>query len=227
VARTDGLLIEELGDEAIIYDLKRDRVHHLNHTALVVWRRCDGRTPPETIARSIHETTGLPQEPAIITFALEQLHDAELILGSRRVEGAAVDDMPTRSQAADADDLNGADAALARIQALELSRRRLLLLGLSAAAVPLVSSIVAPTPAMAQSLYCPAGWLPEDVRKSDEFRNHNLVNQEGSDCRWNELVLDSTRNEWGYCCSSINLKKDCSWKDDADSTGPILLCSPI
>jgi Coenzyme PQQ synthesis protein D (PqqD) len=42
--RPDGLVVEHLAGETLIYDLERDQVHHLNDTAAVVFELCDGRT---------------------------------------------------------------------------------------------------------------------------------------------------------------------------------------
>ena len=42
VARSEGLLVEELGDELIICDIERDVVHSLNGPAAVCWKALDG-----------------------------------------------------------------------------------------------------------------------------------------------------------------------------------------
>jgi hypothetical protein len=48
MARTDGLLVEELDGEVLIYDIERHRAHCLNAAAATVWRACDGtRTEAE------------------------------------------------------------------------------------------------------------------------------------------------------------------------------------
>ena len=43
-ARKDGLVIKELSNETLVYDLERDEAHCLNQTAGLVWKQCDGRT---------------------------------------------------------------------------------------------------------------------------------------------------------------------------------------
>ena len=50
LARKEGLVIQELPDEVLVYDLDRDRAHCLNQTAAFVWQRCDGRTSTVEIA---------------------------------------------------------------------------------------------------------------------------------------------------------------------------------
>src|SRR3954454_16321065 len=44
LARTDELVIEEIGDELLIYDKTTNRAHCLSATAAKVWRACDGST---------------------------------------------------------------------------------------------------------------------------------------------------------------------------------------
>ncbi|HJZ82776.1 MAG TPA: PqqD family peptide modification chaperone [Pyrinomonadaceae bacterium] len=43
-ARSENLVIRELDDETLVYDMERDEAHCLNQTAALVWQRCDGRT---------------------------------------------------------------------------------------------------------------------------------------------------------------------------------------
>ena len=38
-AHTDGLVIKELPNETLVYDLKTDEAHCLNQTAALVWKR--------------------------------------------------------------------------------------------------------------------------------------------------------------------------------------------
>jgi hypothetical protein len=48
MARSEGLLVEELDGEVLIYDLEHHRAHCLNAAAATVWRACDGtRTETE------------------------------------------------------------------------------------------------------------------------------------------------------------------------------------
>jgi coenzyme PQQ synthesis protein D (PqqD) len=42
LARSDGLIVQELDGELLVYDLERHRAHRLSETAAFVWRRCEG-----------------------------------------------------------------------------------------------------------------------------------------------------------------------------------------
>jgi hypothetical protein len=74
LARSEGLVVEELGDEVLVYDLSVKNAHCLSPTAASVWRRCDGRTPPPALARDL----GLDQDQ--IAQALDELDRADLLV---------------------------------------------------------------------------------------------------------------------------------------------------
>ena len=51
--RQDRLVVRELGDELLVYDLDRHRACCLNASAALVWRHCDGHTPVTEIAKRL------------------------------------------------------------------------------------------------------------------------------------------------------------------------------
>jgi hypothetical protein len=80
-ARSDGLLVETLDAETLIYDTERDEAHCLDAQAAAVWRSCDG-------VRSLSEisvSTGLSEEVAAATVRnLAARHLVEPLGVSRR-----------------------------------------------------------------------------------------------------------------------------------------------
>lgn len=124
-ARKEGLVIQELADEVLVYDLQRHKAHCLNHTAAWVWKHCDGRATVAEMARLLQAESKAPHNEGIIWLALEQLERDHLLSGR----------IPHPSATP------------------RLSRRELVgQLGLVAAiALPLVTSIVAPTASQAAS----------------------------------------------------------------------------
>lgn len=125
IAKNTGLATEEVAGETLVYDLKRHRVHRLNRAASAVWKYCDGTTTVAEMAEKLHNDTGLPADEALVRLALKQLRHAGLIECEAEVKPA--ERLPTRR---------------------EIAKR----LSIPAAlALPLVSSIMAPTPAMAAS----------------------------------------------------------------------------
>ena len=130
LARKEGLIVEELPDEVLVYDLDRDRAHCLNDTAAFVWRRCDGRTTAKEIAASLGKKVSVPVDEKLVWLALDQL-DQNNLLARRAVPPPAL---------------------------LGMNRREMVrALGIAAAvAVPVITSIVAPQPAQAATCI-PAG----------------------------------------------------------------------
>ena len=124
-ARAEGLVVRELAKEVLVYDLDTHRAVCLNSTAATVWRLCDGRRTAADIRKALEKSAvgSVPDE--VVWLGLEQL-DKDRLLDAR----------PTRP------------AELAGISRREMIRR----VGLAAAvALPVVASIVAPTPAQASS----------------------------------------------------------------------------
>jgi hypothetical protein len=122
-ARKD-CLSRELDDEVLIYDPQRHEGHCLNATAAAVWKLCDGKNSASQIAVIVSRQFSAQVDKPIVQLALERLADAHLL-----VEPVA--------------------------PATPLSRRvAIRRIGIAAAiALPLVTSVVAPTPAHAVSCF--------------------------------------------------------------------------
>ncbi len=130
-ARTEGLVVQELSDEVLIYDRDRNKAHCLNSTAALVWGYCDGRTSVAQIARAIEEKINTPVEEDVIWLGVEQLSKTHLLRAGVNV--------PEHKSG--------------------LSRRELIKrIGVAAAvALPVVTSIIAPTAAQAANCVTPGG----------------------------------------------------------------------
>ena len=122
-ARREGLVIKELPGEVLVYDLERDKAHCLNQTAAIVWKHCDGKTSVKGIADLLANELRTPVDEKLVWLALDQFGRHQLL-----------EEKP----------------ALPSMMA-GLNRRQMVrALGLAAlVAVPLVTTIVAPTPAQA------------------------------------------------------------------------------
>src|SRR4051794_25272966 len=73
IARSEDLVIEEVGDELLVYDLSNDGAHCLGAAAARVWRACDGKTA----AASLEAKLGLDSET--VSGALQQLEECSLL----------------------------------------------------------------------------------------------------------------------------------------------------
>lgn len=66
-ARTEGLIVRDMADEVLVYDMASDRATALNPIAAQVWRACDG----ESDVAAIVAQTG--QQAEVVWAALEML----------------------------------------------------------------------------------------------------------------------------------------------------------
>jgi hypothetical protein len=131
-ARKNKLIAREFGDELLVYDEDRHEAHCLNRTAALVWKHCDGRTSIEQITdrlgKEINGEFDMRIDERLVWYAISQLRREHLL--EDQVE------IPRRVQAS----MKG-----------HLNRRQVIrTLGLTTiVALPLVSSIIAPTAAQA------------------------------------------------------------------------------
>jgi hypothetical protein len=77
--REQDLLVRELSDETLVYDLKSDQAHCLNQTAAAVWRGCDGQTTVAELAMILHRDCNVRANDQVVWLALRQLQRAGLL----------------------------------------------------------------------------------------------------------------------------------------------------
>ncbi len=78
-ARRENLVIQELKDEVLVYDLDRDQASCLNPTAALVWRYADGKTSVNEIARRMAVELNSPVDVGVVWYGLEQLGKRNLL----------------------------------------------------------------------------------------------------------------------------------------------------
>ena len=122
-ARTERIIVKEVQDEVLVYDMDRDTAHCLNLSAAAVWKKCDGVNTPAQIANSLRTESQANVNEDFVWLALDQLARDHLLEEPLEWPGA-----------------------VPRLTRREAVRR----IGIGAAiAIPLVTSILAPTPAQA------------------------------------------------------------------------------
>jgi hypothetical protein len=125
LARAQGVVVQALPDEVLVYDLERHKAHCLNQTAALVWKHCDGHTSVAEMLHVLQQELQTPVPEVVVWLALQRLGRAHLLAEPIHAPGGG-----------------------GRMSRREVMRR----LGRGAAvALPLVSSIVAPTAAEAAS----------------------------------------------------------------------------
>ena len=80
LARRDALLLQNVGDQLVVYDQKCQRLHVLSRSAALVWRHCDGGRDVEQLAALVGRELGTPAGDEVVLSALEQLDAAELLI---------------------------------------------------------------------------------------------------------------------------------------------------
>jgi hypothetical protein len=78
-ARAEGLVVQDLADETLVYDLERHKAHCLNRTAAAVWRLCDGKRDEAALARLLKEELGTAAAEDVVRLALRDLGRARLL----------------------------------------------------------------------------------------------------------------------------------------------------
>jgi hypothetical protein len=78
-ARSEGLIVRDLDDEVLVYDLERHKAHCLNKTAALIWRHCDGRTGVPRIKQILENDEGPSVHEDIVWFGLRELERTHLL----------------------------------------------------------------------------------------------------------------------------------------------------
>jgi len=79
VARRQRLIVKELPDETLIYDLDSDEAHCLNQTAALVWKNCDGTRSARDLASLLSVELGRAFPEEVVWLALDKLQQFELL----------------------------------------------------------------------------------------------------------------------------------------------------
>jgi hypothetical protein len=81
VARADELVVEEVGDELLVYDQTNECAHSLGVEAARVWRACDGEISVDALS------TKLEMDRDTVARALEELDECNLLDHGQQLTG--------------------------------------------------------------------------------------------------------------------------------------------
>jgi coenzyme PQQ synthesis protein D (PqqD) len=84
LSRTDNLVIRELDDETLVYDMERDEAHCLNQAAALVWNQCDGKTTATQAARALGKELDATIDTDVVWLAVQQLERFHLVEKMRK-----------------------------------------------------------------------------------------------------------------------------------------------
>jgi len=123
-ARTEGLVVQNLDGETLVYDEQTHKALCLNETASLIWSACDGRTDVAGLKRKLERLNDAPVATEVVWLGLDQLTKQGLL---KEVVARPA----------------GMSSGVSRRVALRT-------LGITAAiAIPTVTAIIAPTAAQA------------------------------------------------------------------------------
>ncbi len=78
-ARKEGLVIQEMPDEVLVYDLNSNKAHCLNQTAAFVWKACDGTKSIVDINAMMEQEFGTKVSEEMTWLALDLLNKDNLL----------------------------------------------------------------------------------------------------------------------------------------------------
>jgi hypothetical protein len=143
-ALNEGVIAENIGNESVVYDTSRKTAHHLNSTLSWIWRRCDGSRTVDDLVSQLREETGIDNPAALVITGLEQLAHADLLVAEL--------DRP-------------------QLASTVLSRRAMV--ASASVVAPLITSMLAPTPAAAKS-------APDKPDKNNKGQNDKAKKEKAS-----------------------------------------------
>ncbi len=127
IARSSEIVVQEVGDETLVYDLKTHNAKCLNQTSAMIWKLCDGKMTALEITMALSAELKTKVDENLVWLAFDQLQKEGLLDGeniSPKFSGTSRRDVIKK-------------------------------VGFAAViALPIVSSVVAPTAASAQSTAC-------------------------------------------------------------------------
>lgn len=85
LARKNRLVLQEAGDDLLIYDLNNNRAVCLNETSTFIWQICDGNRDIAEIQTAVEKKFGETVTEDLVWFAIDQLKQENLITNSSDV----------------------------------------------------------------------------------------------------------------------------------------------
>jgi hypothetical protein len=85
IARKTNLVLQEIKNETLVYDLDKNKAFCLNETSSLVWQLINGNMSVSEISQSISIKLNQPVTDSLVLLALEQLKEEDLLEGSEEI----------------------------------------------------------------------------------------------------------------------------------------------
>ena len=79
-ARQNELVVQDMPDEVLVYDLASNKAHCLNETSANIWKACDGTKSVAEIARILESDHGGKVSEDLVWLAIDQLNEKDLLI---------------------------------------------------------------------------------------------------------------------------------------------------
>jgi hypothetical protein len=79
MARQNGIVVQEMPDEVLVYDLDSNKAHCLNQSAAFVWKSCDGNNTVGDIVKQFESNGGGKVTEDFVWLAIDQLNENGLL----------------------------------------------------------------------------------------------------------------------------------------------------
>lgn len=175
LARNKEIVIQQLKDETLIYDLTVNKAYCLNETSALIWEMCDGQTSVFAIREKLSKRLNLPAPEDLIWLAIDQFKKDNLLDTEQKNQPLKFDSVSRR----------------AVIRQIGFG---------SMLALPIISSLIAPTAAMAASgCVNPGGFPAGNINAicTDPTASPTTCNNV---C---QILFGS------FCCSGKNVPENC------------------
>lgn len=197
---SEGIVVQKLEDELLIYNLQTNRAICLNQTAALVWQSCDGISSVSEIRQKLEKELGTSVNDELVLFAVSELNEKGLIENGEKI----------------ADSFKG------------LSRREIVRkVGFaSLVALPIVSSIVAPTAAAAQTFppppaNCAMSGTPIGFCESINSTRQSRAGAEATARRVCTMFCNGNARGEGFSNPALNPPPCCTYTANA-TCGPYM-----
>ncbi|MEP7076929.1 MAG: PqqD family protein [Acidobacteriota bacterium] len=87
-ARKTGLVVQDMPDEVLVYDLDSNKAHCLNKSAAFVWKSCDGTKTVPDIVNLFASEAGEKVSEDFVWVAIDQLSENSLLEASIKADFA-------------------------------------------------------------------------------------------------------------------------------------------
>lgn len=83
-AKTENMIIQELKDELLIYNLQTHQTFCLNKTSAMIWQNCDGKKTVHEISLLVSLKLNIAVNEDLVLLALNKLQKEKLLIDSKK-----------------------------------------------------------------------------------------------------------------------------------------------